>query len=413
MNVTLSPSRLSGSIQAIASKSVAQRLLLCAALSDRPTEIVCESLSRDIEATAGSLKQLGSDIHYDRGGGVFHVTPIIPGSGPCMPDVGESGATLRFLLPVICALGSKAHITMHGRLPERPLSPLWEELEHHGCRLVRRPDGSIDTEGQLRGGDFRIDANVSSQFISGLLFALPLLEEESRIRLSGPVESEGYILLTIRALERFGIAVIRDGDCLRLAQGNTAAYLSPGRIRVEGDWSCGALWEVADMLQGGAADGLICTGLDEASAQGDRAVQWLKKEIAGGNAVIDARNVPDLVPVLSVLAAVSPGTTVFTHANRLRLKESDRIRSVIGMLRALGGSVEETADGLVVRGQETLRGGYVDSCGDHRIAMSAAIASLVCRDKVVLTGAEAVEKSYPSFWRDFEKLGGQIRLETT
>jgi len=442
MKVTIIPAKLQGSIKAIASKSAAHRLLICAALSDRPTDIVCEELSADIEATARSLSQLGAGICYDRNAGVFHVIPINDhaggdGSGSserrddrsdgCVLDVGESGSTLRFLLPVICALGMDAHIAVHGRLAERPLSPLWEELERHGCRLIRNADGSVDTHGKLCGGEFCIAADISSQFVSGLLFALPLLKEPSRIRLIGPAESEGYIQMTIRALEQFGLRTEWDGDRLTVSAEsgkretdrglNTrdkdcrTGYISPGAVRTEGDWSNGAFWEIAGILANGAEGTLVCTGLDEDSAQGDRAVRQLKTRIAEGNAVVDVRNIPDLVPVLAVLASVSPGFTSFTHAERLRLKESDRIRSTVGMIRALGGKAEETADGLIIYGIKELSGGCVDSCHDHRIAMSAAIASVVCKDNVVITGAEAIDKSYPAFWEDFQKLGGHILRE--
>ena len=434
MNAILQPAELSGTIKIIASKSAAHRLLIAAALSDRPTDILCEELSQDIEATAGALNALGASISYEKDSGKFHVIPIKRNGSaleadfePCTLDVGESGSTLRFLLPVVCALGRKAKIVMHGRLPERPLSPLWEELERHSCMLTRLPDGSVMTSGKLKGGEFTIAANISSQFISGLLFAIPLLKEASRIRLTGAVESKGYILMTIRALEQFGIRTFWEEDILRPALadtrehpggGDTAvndpeadsglSYRSPGDLKVEGDWSNAAFWEVAGMLTNGE---LVCTGLDENSLQGDRAIRRLKKEIAAGDCIVDARDVPDLVPVMSVLAALSPGTTVFTHAERLRIKESDRIRATVDMLKSLGADASETKDGLIVRGKKRLPGGTVDSCNDHRIAMSAAVASIVCEGEVRILKAEAVRKSYPGFFEDFKKLGGRVTLE--
>ena len=433
MNAILQPAELSGTIKIIASKSAAHRLLIAAALSDRPTDILCEELSQDIEATAGALNALGASISYEKDSGKFHVIPIERNGLAsdddlelCTLDVGESGSTLRFLLPVICALGRKAKIVMHGRLPERPLSPLWEELERHSCMLTRLPDGSVMTSGKLKGGEFTISANISSQFISGLLFAIPLLKEASRIRLTGAVESKGYILMTIRALEQFGIRTFWEEDILRPALadtrehpggGDTAvndpeadsglSYRSPGDLKVEGDWSNAAFWEVAGMLTNGE---LVCTGLDEDSLQGDRAIRRLKKEIAAGDCIVDARDVPDLVPVMSVLAALSPGTTVFTHAERLRIKESDRIRATVDMLKSLGADASETKDGLIVRGKKRLPGGTVDSCNDHRIAMSAAVASIVCEGEVRILKAEAVRKSYPGFFEDFKKLGGKVTL---
>ena len=289
VGVIITPGKLQGSIKAIASKSAAHRLLICAALADQPTDIICEELSEDIEATARSLNQLGADIIYDSGAGLFHAVPVRKCTEKCALDVGESGSTLRFLLPVVCALGIKAHILMRGRLPKRPLSPLWEELERHGCCLKRNPDGSVDTSGKLYGGEFRMAAGVSSQFISGLLFALPLLKETSRIRLSGSVESEGYIRMTIRALEQFGIRTVWDGDVLTVSdapqkQDDTgslydkrsnvrkAVYISPGTVVTERDWSNGAFWEIAGMLTDGGEGSLVCMGLDETSVQGDHAV---------------------------------------------------------------------------------------------------------------------------------------------
>ncbi|MCR5042004.1 MAG: 3-phosphoshikimate 1-carboxyvinyltransferase [Clostridia bacterium] len=431
MKAVITPAKLAGCVKAPASKSVTHRLLICAALADRPTDIVCEGTAEDVEATARALDQLGSDIVYDRERGLFRVVPARRRPDDCVLDVGESGSTLRFLLPVVCAMGIKARLRMRGRLPQRPLSPLWEELERHGCSLTRDTDGTVEVQGRLRGGEFRMASDVSSQFISGLLFALPLMEEPSFIRLCGPVESEGYIRMTIRALEQFGVRTTREGDVMTVssAPGKHCAdgsapvrsdgsrrtvntgYISPGTIRTEGDWSGAAFWEIAGMLTDGGAGSIACTGLDEYSGQGDRAVRQLKLDIARGGAVVDARNVPDLVPALSVLASVSPGRTVFTHAGRLRLKESDRIRSAVAMLRSLGGQAEETEDGFIVHGQDALRGGCVDSFRDHRIVMSAAVASIVCEDKVVISGAEAVGKSYPAFWEDFGILGGNVLFE--
>ncbi|MBR2532899.1 MAG: 3-phosphoshikimate 1-carboxyvinyltransferase [Lachnospiraceae bacterium] len=409
MRVTIQPAQLSGTVKAIASKSAAHRLLIAAALADRPTEIFCGDLSQDIEATARALRGLGSRISYDAGTKIFHVIPLArPVTSSCMIDVGESGSTLRFLLPVICALGIEAQILMHGRLPDRPLSPLWEELERHGCSLERLEDGSVLTRGELRGGEFCIAANVSSQFISGLLYAMAVLEEPSVIRLKETTESEGYIHLTLDVLEKFGIRTSWRGEMLKIDAGQ--CLCSPGYAVAEGDWSNGAFWEAADVLSEGR---VCCTGLDESSLQGDRAVRQLKKQAAAGNSVMDVRNVPDLVPILAVLAASAEGTTVFTHADRLRFKESDRIRSTVKMLRSLGADAEETQDGLRIRGigcSHRLRGGTVDGCGDHRIVMSAAVASIICEGPVVIEGAEAVCKSYPAFWEDFKKLGGKISI---
>ncbi len=404
MIATIDPAPLAGTIPAIASKSQAHRMLICAALADRDTAIACPTLSADITATAACLRALGADISYENG--VFSVKPIV--SVPALPalDCGESGSTLRFLLPVVCALGAGATIIMHGRLPERPLSPLWEELGRHGAALSRPAPDIIAVGGSLSAGGYTIAADVSSQFISGLLFALPLLDGPSTLRLTGHLESAAYVTMTQRAMALFGAAVRMEDGVYAIPGGRP--YASPGTAAVEGDWSNAAFWVAADRICGGT---LTVTGLDPDSPQGDRAVTELAGRIAAGNAVIDCQDVPDLVPVLSVLAAVTPGLTRFVNAGRLRIKESDRLATTAGLLRALGGDVEELADGLVVRGRTRLAGGVADSANDHRIAMSAAVAAIACDGPVTIHGAQAVNKSYPAFWDDYARLGGRVTLE--
>ncbi len=404
MKAIIQPSRLAGTIPAIASKSQAHRLLICAALADRPTAIACPTLSADIIATADCLRALGADIVYENGG--FSVAPInaVP-ERPAL-DCGESGSTLRFLLPVVCALGAEATIKMHGRLPERPLSPLWEELERHGAKLSRPAPDEIAVAGRLTPGDYTLAANVSSQFISGLLFALPLLDGPSRIALTGHLESAAYVTMTVRALGLFGVECPMGDNGFTVPGGSR--YVSPGQAAVEGDWSNAAFWVVADHICGGT---LRVTGLDPDSPQGDKAVTALAARISAGDNLVDCADVPDLVPVLSVLAAVSPGVTRFQNAGRLRIKESDRLAVTAKLISALGGDVQELADGLIITGKPRLAGGEADSANDHRIAMSAAVAALACEGPVTLHGAEAVNKSYPAFWEDFARLGGRITLE--
>ena len=389
MRAIISPSPLAGTIPAIASKSQAHRMLICAALADRPTTVACPTLSADITATADCLRALGADINYENG--LYTVRPIA-----AVPD-----------RPVLdCALGAKATVKMHGRLGQRPLSPLWEELQAHGAVLTKPDPDTISVEGSLAAGEYTIAANISSQFISGLLFALPLLLEDSSIRLTGTLESAAYLTMTVRALSLFGVACPLADGTFSVPGGRP--YASPGTAQVEGDWSNAAFWTVADKLSGGA---LAVTGLDPDSPQGDRAVTELAERIAAGNAVIDCQNVPDLVPVLSVLAALTPGTTRFVNAGRLRIKESDRLTAVTAMLTALGGDVQELDEGLVVTGKKHLAGGTVDSVNDHRIAMSAAVAAIGCDGPVTVLGAQAVNKSYPAFWDDYARLGGKVTLE--
>lgn len=375
MDITIQPKKLHGSVRVIPSKSQAHRYLICAALADGPMDIGCAETSRDMDATAACLKALGAEIQRTDWG--YRVTPIreIPEKAalPCR----ESGSTLRFLLPVAGALGVDATFQMEGRLPQRPLSPLWEELERMGCTLTRPAADTIRCCGKLRPGHYTIAGNVSSQYISGLLFAHHILGN-CTLEITGEVESAPYIHMTRKAL-----------DCC-----------APPEITVEGDWSNGAFWLAAANL----GSDVTTLGLDPTSPQGDRAADyWLPR--LREHQTIDASDIPDLVPILSIVAAANKGA-VFTNIRRLRLKESDRVSSVIAMLESLGGKAEATEDTLTIYGTG-LRGGTVDSVNDHRIAMSAAIAATVCKEPVTIVGAECVEKSYPRFWAEYARLGGQ------
>lgn len=403
MIVTITPKKLNGEIAAIASKSQAHRLLICAALSGGETTIECPEVSADIEATASCVRALGCRVSY--GDGKYVVTPAIEISENALCDCGESGSTLRFIIPVLCALGNGSRLKMHGKLPQRPLSPLWEELEAHGCKLSKPTPDEIVIDGKLEGGKFKIAGNVSSQFISGLMFALPLAGGGT-IEIEGELESAGYVDMTVRALGMFGIEMGFDGKTFFVPN---KPYTSPAALAVEGDWSNGAFWLCAEAL--GAA--ICCTGLNYSSAQRDSRVILELERIKNAEGTVDARDIPDLVPILSIYAAFAKGETRFVNAERLRIKESDRILSVVTMINALGGIAQETADGLTVKGSggKLLSGGTVSSFNDHRIAMSAAICSVICSGNVIIETAEAVNKSYPAFWDDFEKLGGSIKRE--
>lgn len=410
MDKVIIPCPLGGQIAAIASKSQAHRLLICAALADTLTGLSCAELSKDIEATAACLIALCADIAYQNTS--YHVTPREKATA-CRCDCGESGSTLRFLLPVAAALGVKTTFQLHGRLPERPLSPLWEELEAHGCRLSRPTADTVLCEGKLTGGVYRMAGNISSQFISGLLFALPLTGEDSDIMLTSPLESADYVRMTLAALRTFGITVEKCETGWHIPAGQQ--YRSCGSAEVEGDWSNAAFWLTA----GAISEVVTVTGLSPDSPQGDRKIADLLARFGAEvtwvtNAVsvrprklhgidIDARDIPDLVPPLALAAACAEGTTRIYGAERLKIKESDRLQSVAGALQSLGAEVEILPDGLMIHGGK-LSGGTVDSQNDHRIAMLAAIASSVCENPVTLLGAEAVQKSYPRFWADFETM---------
>ena len=401
MIARLTPRPLRGEIAALPSKSQAHRALICAALAKGKTRIVCGQTGQDVEATVRCLRALGAEIEYD--GTAYTVAPITVPAQDAVPDVGESGSTLRFLLPVACALGVNTEFVLHGRLAKRPMEPLWSELQRHGA-VLERGENTIRTGGKLAGKDFSLAANVSSQFLSGILFALCVMGGGS-LHLETAMESAPYFDMTCDALERFGAELIKEEAVIRLASGSLQ---SPGELAVEGDWSNAAFWLCADRIGGSR---LTVTGLDPASRQGDRAAPACIDAICAGNAVIDCGQIPDLVPPLAALAAFCPGRTVFAGAARLRLKESDRIESVVQMLKSLGAEAGALPDGLWVEGRRCLPGGTVDACGDHRIAMAAAICAPGCEGPVTVRGAEATEKSYSGFWKDYVNLGGCLTWE--
>lgn len=391
MDITITPSRLSGTVTAIPSKSQAHRLLICAAFADGPTELLCSQTNRDMDATADCLNALGAKILRTHWG--YQVTPLGQIPKTAQLNCHDSGSTLRFLLPVAGALGVDATFVLEGRLPQRPLSPLWEEMERMGCQLSRPTPETIHCQGRLRAGDYFIDGGVSSQFITGLLLAATRMPGVSQLHLTGKVESQPYIAMTQEALAMFGC----DSKEYRITGG--VPFHSPGNVQVEGDWSNGAFFLAAQAL----GNDVAVENLNYDSAQGDRAVQQLLP-VLKKNTVIDASDIPDLVPILAVVAACNQGAK-FTGIRRLRLKESDRVASVIAMLTALGGKAEASEDALTVYGT-SLTGGVVDSCNDHRIAMSAAIAATVCEQPVTILGAQCVEKSYPHFFEEYRRLGG-------
>ena len=380
MDITITPRPLKGDITVIPSKSQAHRLLICAAFANNESTLICPEINRDIEATVDCLNALGADIIRTTEG--FSIDPVSKIPETATLNCCESGSTLRFMLPIVGALGVDATFQMAGRLPQRPLSPLWEEMERMGCTLTRPAADTLRCTGKLRPGVYNIDGGVSSQFITGLLFAQSLIDGESSLEVTGKIESLPYIRLTENAMALF----------------NAPHYHSPGRLTVEGDWSNGAFWVAAQML----GNDLSIYGLNDASIQGDRAVVDICRDLLAGTPTVDASDIPDLVPILSIVAGAKNGA-VFTNIQRLRIKESDRVASTIAMVEALGGRAWATEDTLTIQGTG-YRGGTVDAQNDHRIAMSAAIAATVCTEPVTVLGAEAVKKSYPKFWDEYARL---------
>ena len=416
MIVSVKADRFGGTINAIPSKSYAHRMLICAALSRKDSILECSALSEDIEATVDCLNALGADIRYQNGS--FHIHPIDRNRLPEISEIDcrESGSTLRFILPVVCALGIRCDVVMRGRLPERPLSPMYEELVAHGVSLSPQGVQPFHVEGQLQDPHFSIAANVSSQFISGLLFALPLLGGGT-LQMTGEVQSGSYIEITLECMRKSGIRIEYKDRCFIVS----GEYDVPAVSVVQGDWSNAAFWLCAGAV---GLEPVTVRGLIADSSQGDRKIIDVIHKF-GGNVIqngdsfisypsklhsitLDASDIPDLVPVISVLAMQAAGETVIEHAERLRIKESDRIASVCQLLRCFGADVKETHDGMRIVGGGSYHGGVIDSWNDHRIAMTAAVASLLISDAVMIQTAECVNKSYPGFYRDYRTLGGTV-----
>lgn len=415
MTVTIQGKSLSGTTKIIASKSVIHRLLICAALCKTPTVIEGVSYSQDIEATIACLRASFADVvcEPDR----VIVTPYETPRQNRLLDCGESGSTLRFLLPICAAVGGGA-FTGRGRLSERPTTPLRPLLEQHGCRLSAEGQFPLVLDGKLQGSAFCIDGSLSSQFVSGLLMAAPLLGTPCRIDVQGEMTSYPYIALTIEALSHFGVTVTQRDATFTVS----GSYRSPDCLSAEGDWSNAAFWMVGAAVS--HSQDFRLQGLSTVSVQGDKAIVGVLEQagfsvcntpeglqmIDKGDrraVALDAESVPDMVPIAAVLATALPGQTKIYNAARLIHKESNRLQSVYDMLTALGGKVSMQEDGLIVTGGP-LNGGVVDGYNDHRIVMAAAVASLLCKQPVTITGAQAVRKSYPTFFEELEKRGMRV-----
>ena len=416
MNAEVTCDKVSGIIDAIPSKSVAHRLLIGAALSTQPTVIDCRSVNDDILATVNCLKSIGAEINYT--GGTFHVIPS-KNSKSNILDCNESGTTLRLLLPVVCAIGGEWQFIMRGRLSRRPLDPLKNELEAHGISFHYQESDRFIVKGKLTNGNYSISGEVSSQFISGLLFALSILDGSSTLTVTGKLESAPYVEMTLDVLDSIGADIKKSGQTFYI---NGTTLTSQPQVSVEGDWSNAAFLLSAATLKGS----ITLNNVNTSSKQGDMQILDLltsfgasvtqnKNSVTVSNnklhsVKINAQNIPDLVPILSVVAAGAKGDTHIYGASRLRIKESDRLQTTYELLKNIGADVELEEDGFIIHGKETLSGGTVNSHNDHRIAMSAAIASILCENQVEILGAEAVSKSYPDFWYDVQKLGFKVNI---
>ena len=386
MNLTITPTKLKGAITPPPSKSYSHRALIAACLAGEGSVLTNLADSKDITATRRCLDALTSS--EDK-------LPLL--------DCGESGSTLRFLIPVALALRGGARFTGQGRLMERPQKPYFDIFDEKGISY-RQKDGILTVEGTLTAGEYRLPGDVSSQFVTGLLYSLPLLKEGvSQIILTSALESRAYVDMTVEVMAHFGVQVHETANGWEVPAGQT---YRPNTHHVEADWSQAGFFYAAL----GLGSELDIQGMNMNSTQGDMCiVPYYKALCTQGDVELDVSQCPDLVPPLAVHAALRSGTTRITNAARLRIKESDRLATVTQTLNALGAQIEEYPDSLTVHGVEHLAGGVsVDCCNDHRIAMMAAVAATRCSAPITLVGAQCVEKSYPNFWDDYEALGGKI-----
>lgn len=421
--VTIRPSTLKGEVTIPPSKSLSHRAVIASGLSKGTSIIENVMFSEDISATCACMESLGVIIEKEETSHNIY-TLNITGSGNLKLKVNElecseSGSTLRFLIPISLIHRNNVTFNGSGKLISRPLKEYYKIFDkqriEYSTSLGNLP---LRINGSLKADEFQIAGNVSSQFITGLLFALPLLKDNSTIKITSTLESKGYVDLTLDILNKFAINVTNDNYKTFHISGNQE-YKSLD-YRVEGDFSQAAFWLVAGVIGGE----ITCFDLNPDSLQGDKEVIAIIKRMNGNinisndsiyiktskteHTLIDGSQCPDIIPVLAVLASLSKGTTEIINAGRLRIKESDRLTAITTELTKLGADITEKDDGLIIKGKEKLNGGEVNSWNDHRIAMSLAVASLRCKNEVIIKDSSCINKSYPTFWQDFKKLGGQI-----
>ena len=407
MDIKITPNKLRGEVTVPPSKSVAHRMIIAAALADGTSTISNLYPSVDILATMDCMRALGAKIDFEGDTAVIEGIRNIPDKA--VLDCHESGSTMRFLIPVACALGVNAEFIGTGKLPERPITPFVEEFPKHGITfdLSKVESGCslpCSVSGKLTSGRFEIDGGLSSQFITGLLFALPMIDGDSEIILTSKLNSKPYIDITLGVLRDFGCEIneiendyhIRGGQRLRPFSGS-----------VEGDYSQSAFFYVANALGSDMKIG----GLNENSSQGDKQIVRICEAFASLGRKpfeIDGSDIPDLVPILTVLACFAKGTSRITNVARLRFKECDRLSVTAECLNSIGGKVTVHEDSLEIEGVNSLNGGEIDGHNDHRIPMSMAIAATMCEQPLIIRGAECVRKSFPNFFEVYSSLGGEF-----
>lgn len=409
MDIRITPSVLDGTVSVPSSKSITHRMLICAGLADGTSVIENVSFSKDIHATINAMKALGAEFEIN-GSSV-----TVKGIGGrqtenAVIDCCESGSTLRFMIPVAAVLGTAAEFRGQGRLPQRPVTPYIREMSGKGISFRYENTMPFSISGKLKGGKYFFEGDISSQFITGMLLALPLAENDSQIIITSPLQSEPYADMTISCLENFGIK-IRKTDNGYYIKGSQ--HYKPYSAEVEGDYSQAAFFFVADAI----GNNVKIDNLADESIQGDKKIVEIISALCYNNIEnektvysVDAENIPDLVPVLAVLCSLCGKTVRISGIQRLKIKESDRIISTADMINSLGGNALAADDSLLIKPTGCFIGGTVDSCGDHRIVMSAAIAATRARGDVVILNADAVEKSYPDFFSDFNNIGGKANV---
>ncbi len=417
MTRTIQSAALSGTVTIPPSKSLSHRAVLAAALAEGESVIENLVFSEDIEATCAAISGLG--IQVSRGKDSLKILGRGKLQTPSSPlQCRESGSTLRFLIPFAGLVEGPVVFTGEGKLVTRPLDPYFELFNQQGIRY--HYDGRLPllVEGQLKPDTYRMPGNISSQFVTGLMYALPLLKGDSEIILTSPLESRDYVELTIQVLERFGVSIETITAEHYRIPGNQ--HYRPARYRVEGDYSQSAFWIAAGLM----GEGLKLADLSADTRQGDKRILEIAQAMGADlrwdsgllkvpatrthGTIIDASQCPDLVPIAATLAAVSTGETRIINAGRVRIKESDRLKAICTELNKLGARIQEEPEGLVIQGVERLTGGVVEGWNDHRIVMSLAVAATKCDGPVSIEGSEAVRKSYPHFFEDFKALGGII-----
>lgn len=414
MNVKITPTKLMGRVNAPSSKSFSHRMIIAAALADGVSEITNITQSVDITATVNAMTALGAKIIED--GSTFTIKGI--GSNPAkraFVDCCESGSTLRFVIPIAGAVGCDAEFTGKGKLPTRPITPYIREMSEHNITFDYMNTMPFSMSGKMTGGIYNIEGDISSQFISGLLFALPLCKESSEIRLMTKLQSKPYVDMTVSALRCFGIKITETYvDGLLVYMINGGQKYTPCNQCVEGDYSQAAFFFVANAL----GSEINIHNLNKNTTQGDKKILEILSNIGYNDMtksimepfIIDVSDIPDLVPVLAVLGCFTKGKCRLINAQRLKIKESNRLVAIADALNAIGGNLIANDDSLEIYPVKKFCGGEVDGCNDHRIVMAAAIASTMSDDEVVIKGAEAINKSYPGFFDDFRKLGGRVKV---